>query len=226
MAFLAVDNASVFRVHTDAVDRFDDVELLVRIADRARDPADAAAAFKVFFARHAEFLRLACVKYRFSHSTISDEDVVLLVMGEVFHGKATFQPPAGDSETVRRHLRAWLIQIARNQFCAAMRKNHFARYLDDEPDADGVTPALYPVDEQPPPPAERTRILAFRDSLPEVDRVIFDRSIEYYDRVSQSFNVPPEVARATAAQVGRTVAAVRKRRERMMAAMREALTAT
>ncbi|MDP3072853.1 MAG: sigma-70 family RNA polymerase sigma factor [Opitutaceae bacterium] len=217
-----------FRAPEDAVDTYDDVELFVRIADRERDEADADAAFTIFFERHAEFLRRCCVKYHYDHTALGDQDVVTRAMCAIYRGEAVFAPPArASSETVRAHLRKWLIQVARNQFYGEIRKLRFDQNVVPlEPDTDApVTPEIYRDDEPLPSPEERTRILQFRDQLKPVDQIIFDRSIPYYDRVTGTFNVPPKVAQDIAAEVGKNVVAVRKRRERMMTALKTAMTA-
>lgn len=217
-----------FRAPDDAVDNYDDVELLVRISDQDRDRADADTAFQMFFERHAEFLRRACVKYRYHHSKLGDEDVVMLVMNAVYRGEAVFSPPArASAETVRRVLRGWLISVARNQFAGEMRKLRFDDNLvafEDGTDAP-VTPRLFgdahDNDEQPgPDPEDRNKVLRFRETLKPEDKIILDRSMPYYDRLTGDFNVPPEEARAIAAEVGRNVPAVRQRRRRLMAAMK------
>jgi len=222
-----MDARPEFSGSDDSTDRHDDVELLVRIADRERDQDDAEAAFRIFFNRHSEFLRQACLKYSYSHPAFGEKDVVLRVMAEVYQGRAIFTPPEDpDSEVVRRHLRKWLINVARNQFHHQMRKLRFDRVLvplNEEIDGE-VTPPAYEDDESaPPPPYLRTRILHFRDSLNDIDRLIFERSIDYYDPVTRAFNVPPVVAQSIAAETGRNVAAVRKRRERIMIRLRQEL---
>lgn len=216
-----------FSAPETAVDTYDDVELLVRMADRARDEPDAEAAFTIFFQRHAEFLRRACERCRYRHGSFDEQDVVVRVMASVYAGKAVFTAPdSTDPEVVRGHLRAWLIQVAQNQFRNEIRKLHFDQNVVamDSEIGEGVTPETYGDDDDPSPlPADRARILRFREELKPVDQLIFDRSLPYYDRVTQAFNVPPDAARALAAETGKNVAAVRKRRERMMDALREAL---
>lgn len=220
---------SAFSAPEDAVDNYDDVELLVRVSDRARDEADADAAFTIFFERHAEFLRRACERYRYCRPSFDAEDVVLRVMTEIYTGKAVFEAPADpDPEVVRKHLRRWLITVARNQFQSEVRKLHFDQNVVpmDAETGEGVTPPTYGDDDDSAPmPADRARILRFRERLKQVDQLIFDRSLLYYDRATQEFNVPPAVARAIAAEVGKKVPAVRKRRGRMMEALRADLAA-
>ena len=210
----------------------DDVELLVRISDAARDPRDAELAFTAFFNRHAEFLRRACLRYRYSHSSCGGDDVVNLTMVAVYRGDAQFSPPAtSDPDHLRRCLRAWLIAIARNQYYAQIRKLRFDGNVvafDDNLDVP-VTPETCHSDEDEPeaspPPALRTAILRFRNGLSPVDQLIFDRSLDYYDPALRQFNVPPQAARDISTEVGKSIAAVRKRRERMMTALREFVSA-
>ncbi|MCB1104679.1 MAG: sigma-70 family RNA polymerase sigma factor [Cephaloticoccus sp.] len=216
-----------FSVPENTVDNYDDVELLVRISDRERDPVDAEAAFTIFFNRHAGFLAAACKKYRYYHTTLGADDVVLRVMSEIFNGNAEFSAPDNPNpEFVRKHLRAWLIQVAKYQFCSEIRKLRFDKDVAkmDEKSAEGVTPAIYGEDDtQSPMSADRASILRFREALPLVDQIILDRSLPYYDRGTQTFNLPPKVAQALAAEVGKSIVAVRKRRQRIMTAMCTAL---
>ena len=215
----------------DAPEQLDDVELLVRISDQARDQRDAELAFNAFFERHSEFLRLACIKYRCSHTSCGAEDVVNLTMVEVYRGNAVFAPPANaDRDHVRRALRAWLIGVAKNLYHAQIRKLRFDRNVIpfDENLEFVVTPETFQDDDGQYPPVLtsdlRNKILQFRDSLPTIDQLIFDRSIDYYDPVLRQFNVPPQAARDISEEVGKSIAAVRKRRERMMAALRSSLS--
>lgn len=211
----------------DEVTQADDVELLVRISDQARDPQDAEVAFTLFFDRHAEFLRLACLKYEYSHSSCGAEDVVNLVMVAVFRGEAEFAPPSSNNpDHTRRSLRAWLIAVAKNQYYGHLRKLRFDKNVSpfDEGMDSAVTPEVYKddVDHLPTPLTSnlRAKILRFRESLPDVDKLILDRSLEYYDQALRQFNVPPEVARGISAELGKSIAAIRKRRERIMTAMK------
>ncbi len=227
---LYMDVRPAFLLPEGPVDRYDDVELLVRIADRARNPADADAAFTIFFIRHFEFLRQACLTYHYSHPSFGAEDVVLRVMAAVAQGTAVFSPPDDpEPENVRRHLRGWLITVGRNQFYSEMRKLRLDRDtvpLDETLAADVTLPTYEEDDSDAPSPTVRTRILRFRDSLGAIDQLIFDRSLPYYDRATRSFNVPPAMAQSIAAEVGREVTAVRKRRERLMRKLRLELEAS
>jgi DNA-directed RNA polymerase specialized sigma24 family protein len=215
----------------DEATQADDVELLVRMSDQERDRQDAEAAFALFFERHAEFLRLSCLKYKYSHSSCGAEDVVTLVMTAVFQGEAEFTPPSStDPDHLRCALRAWLITVARNQYYGQIRKLRFDKNVspfDEGMDA-AVTPEIYKddADDQPLPITSglRAKILRFREGLPDIDKLILDRSLDYYDQALRQFNVPPEAARGISAEVGKSIAAVRKRRERIMTAMKASVS--
>lgn len=211
----------------DDVTQADDVELLVRVSDQARDQRDAEVAFALFFNRHAEFLRLACLKYGYSHSSCGAEDVVDLVMIAVFRGEAEFEPPASiDPDHIRRSLRAWLIAIAKNQYYGQLRKLRFDKnvFPFDEGMDSAVTPEIYDDDADlqttPLTSGLRNKILRFREGLSDIDKLILDRSLEYYDQALRQFNVPPEIARGISAELGKSIPAIRKRRERIMTAMK------
>jgi DNA-directed RNA polymerase specialized sigma24 family protein len=226
-----MDQNPKFQTSGDTVDSYDDVDLLVRIADRDRDEADSDAAFTTFFERHAEFLRLACIKYHYQHATMTAEDVVMLTMTAIYRGEAMFNPPPrASSEFIRKSLRKWLIVVSRNKFCSEIRKLRFDQnFVSNEPICDAaVTPEIYDMDEndsEPGPSAGmRAQILSFRDRLSEIDQIIFDRSIEYFNPKTLKCDVPPEVAQDIATQVGKAVTAVRKRRQRMMNALKETIS--
>jgi DNA-directed RNA polymerase specialized sigma24 family protein len=201
-----------------------DEELLLRMLDRKKDPTAAEAACEVFFERHAEFLRLACEKYNLSHSALPAEDLVVQVMGEIYFGRATYTAPATcKPEDERRSVRGWLIGVARNQFGTHLRKERID--LCGTPPSEkmtcDVTPALFgEIDESGAQPSQRNKILEFRAGLSHEKKIIFDRSIPYYDPLTRQFVVPPAVANEIAGLVLKTKPTVRKIRERMMTDLR------
>jgi DNA-directed RNA polymerase specialized sigma24 family protein len=201
-----------------------DEGLLLRMLDRERNPEAAQAACKVFFERHAEFLRLACEKYSLSHSVLPPEDLVVQVMVEIYFGRATYTAPTTcKPEDERRSVRGWLIGVARNQFGTHLRKERID--LCGVPPSEklkyDVTPTLFGEnDESGALPAQRNKILEFREGLSHEKKIIFDRSIQYYDPVTCQFVVPPAVANEIAGLVLKTIPTVRKIRERMMADLR------
>ena len=221
-----VDNTS-----TQSLPEPDDIELLLRIYD-VSNPSDAETAFRRFYDRHATFLHNACRHYRFHHTTIPADAVANHVFAKVFRREIEdFQPEAGaiTSEVMIRKVRRWLIEIARFTYYD-LRKKALSplEVFDYDPDAPQeeatVTHPAYESDEPPSPcPPERAAILALRDALSESDRILLDRSLDYFEPRSGDCRVPQKIAQAIAIELGITPAAARQRRKRLFDRLRSQL---
>ena len=103
-----------------------DYDLLEIMTWKDTDPSDARDAWAEFYRRHAEYLYSVCRKH--AKGLGGDEaaqDLTAETFVHVFDSAAaSFRPQqSDDTDSTRRHVRAWLGTIAHNLACNAYRGN-------------------------------------------------------------------------------------------------------
>ena len=146
----------------------DDLSLILMMADKENNREAAEAALATFFIRHQGVLKGFVIKNRYQTLGFDADDFVMRTFEKVYERAGQFDAPSGLSpEDLRQKVRAWMFQIAKNEFFMELRE--LASKTEETTDPDWLLP---PDDvEELVLTGKAAAVRTFLDALPDEDRV-------------------------------------------------------
>jgi RNA polymerase sigma factor (sigma-70 family) len=177
--------------------RHPDGRLLALMSGQGAGAQTAREAWAEFYRRHAGYLYAVCLRAygRLLGGEPGVEGLVSDAFLAVFQrGAATFKPGgSGNPDAARRHVRAWLGQIARRLVLVRLRQ----RRLQPEDLVDAVGCRVFPSRTAPQPRAGDELVLRVRRAmeavLTERERDLVATRMQFYDPEETQQRLTPEV---------------------------------
>ncbi len=201
----------------------DDVSLILLMADKEINQDAAEAALATFFSRHQGVLKGFAIKNKFQTLGFDPDDFVLQTFEKVYERAGQFDAPSGLSpEALEKKVRAWIFEIAKNEFFMELRK--LASKTEETTDPDLL----------PPPDNMEELILTgkaaavrtFLDALPEDDRQLLETSMNFYDHIAKRVAIPADILAGLAMALRTTSEGLKQRRKRLLRKLKEHLETT
>jgi RNA polymerase sigma factor (sigma-70 family) len=204
-----------------------DDHLLVMMTWQGRRVDTAREAWAEFYRRHAGYLYAVCL--RAYGRLLGGEPGVEGLLSDTFlavfqRGAATFQPSgSSDPDTARRHVRAWLGQIARRLVLFRLRR----RRLQPEDVVDAVVCQAFPARTVQEPRGDDEAVRRVRRAmevvLTERERDLVSTRMQFYNPEKDQQRLEPEVLRDLAQRWRTTPENIRQVYHRALAKIRKAL---
>jgi RNA polymerase sigma factor (sigma-70 family) len=205
----------------------DDLSLVLRMGDKETNREDAEAALATFFARHQKPLLAFANRNCFRTLGIDPEDFVIRTFQRAYDKIDKFDAPSGCSpEGFTSKLKAWLFQIAKNEFLMELRTGTNQNEETKDPD---LLPPPNSDDaelEMPPLTGQAAAVRTFIDSLPEGDRQLLETSMNFYDYKARKVVIPTDILAGLARALATTPEGIKQKRKRLLQKLKEYLENT
>lgn len=186
-----------------------DADLLTMISWREDEEEAALAAWGEFYLRHFDFLTLICLKaYKRQIGEAGVQDLVSDTFLRVLtHGAVTFGTAETDPDKLRKLIRVWLSEIARNLFLMQLRgRNRLPEIAFD--DTEHACEETAPLSEERQKQCEQLREIL--DGLNHRERDVLMARFSNYHRSGGKQQFDPDVLADLAENMQITKDAVRQ----------------
>jgi RNA polymerase sigma factor (sigma-70 family) len=207
-----------------------DEDLLIHMSLCESEPANARAAWRIFYERHVRYVHGHCYEVlagrlegRYDRKAIWEmgADLAEDVLIRVYERAETYKLRGSrDPTQMRYQVRGWLGTIAKNIVCDWLtNRGHESgsRFIDDLPEDT-------PIDDPDPPTPLQECVGKLLDALPEKERRVLLASMDFFDTTTGRSRLSTKEASNLAQELGMTTASLRQVRRRALKRLKEEIT--
>lgn len=208
-----------------------DEDLLIQMALKDSQPAQARDAWRRFHERHHDYIARQAYKKleaylgsRYTGAALIDmaQDLATDTIARAFVRAETFDLKGGRSPVeIRRQVRAWLGVIAHHIVCDWLRgRNHAAG-----DDSLAELPEETSVEDEPANPEFRSCVADAFEQLSDKERLVLHAFLSFFDAGKGTARLSNEESAALAAELGMTPVSLRQTRHRALKRLRAIIEA-